>query len=830
MAAVRHEPHHPAKRESSVSITAHSEEGDPSNLDQITSQVQELVAELLDISAQKVGIDVPLVALGLESFVAVRLRRRLHDEFDREVPLNAFLGEATVTDIAILVAGPNATEADDAAPTEQEHVPTDGSYGGADQTFDLTPIQAAYLAGREPVFPLGGVATFYYTEFDRIPAGDPSTDIEHLTVAWNGLVRRHGMLRAVMTMSRQRILGSVPRYRIDVLDLRERSVEEVEHRLEEVRQERSHQRRPADRWPLFDLYAVLLPDGRTRLCCGFDVLTLDLKSWMQLLQEWGRLVAGDTDLPALPCTFADLVESRANDPKLGRRRRLDESYWRSRNLPDGPALPWTRSFGEIREHRFARHTERLPAPTWEKLQHQARLHGLSATGLLLATFGFTLNRWGADRAFSLNTTLFDRDDIAFGSQDAGITHVVGDFTSTVLVAVNPVDHRAWSGFAGYATEVNRTLWEAMDHRTVAGVSVRNAADRPVDPATGLPLPTHPVVFTSGLGLADESYSSWLGAEVYGVSQTPQVLLDHIVRTADGDLVIDWDHVVDVLPPGYLSGMAAAHTRLLGRLAEDTESWKDPALGWIPSYEPDPPRVEGAFGGCGPLLDDPWLAVAAERPDALALTGGGVNHRYGDLSRLTARNAEVLAGRGLGVGDLVGVHADKGIAQVIAALSVLRAGAGFVPIEPGWPDARVAAVLEQAGIEHVLEADSETRQEDAGWRASVTIHALDHSGTLQADPDEGAEPVRGTADTLAYVIFTSGSTGRPKGVAIEHKAARTTLDDLDVRFPLGEHDCLLALAAFSFDLSVYDVFSVLGSGGRLVLPTLRASATPATGWT
>ena len=343
-----------------MSNSVQSQDDYSSDLDQVASHVRELVAELLDTTVQMVGVDRPLVALGLESFVAVRLRRRLHEDFGCNVPLNAFLGEATVTDIAVLVAG---SDTKPGARDERAEIPTDGSDGGADQTFDLTPIQAAYLAGREPVFPLGGVATFYYTEFDRIPEGEPTADLERLTIAWNGLVRRHGMLRAVMAEGRQRILGSVPHYRIDALDLRTRTLEEIETRLEEVRQERSHQVRPADRWPLFDLFAVFLPDGRTRLCCGFDVLVLDLKSWMQLLQEWGRLVAGDTDLPALPRTSAELLDSRANDPMLPKRRRLDERYWGSRNLPDGPALPWTRSFAEIREHRFTRHTERLPAAT-----------------------------------------------------------------------------------------------------------------------------------------------------------------------------------------------------------------------------------------------------------------------------------------------------------------------------------------------------------------------------------------------------------------------------------------------------------------------------------
>jgi amino acid adenylation domain-containing protein len=811
-----------------MSIVARPQAAARPDIDEVTSHVRELVADLLESCVERVEVDVPLVALGLESFVAVRLRRQLHDDFGCKIPLNAFLGEATIADVATLVAGSSAAGLDETE-SPRSHVtvlPTDGSHGRTDRTFDLTPIQAAYLAGREPVFPLGGVATFYYTEFDRIPVADPRVDIEHLTVAWNRLVHRHGMLRAVMIEQRQRILGSVPEYRIEALDLRDHAEDSVAHRLEEVREERSHQLRPADRWPLFDLFAVLLPDGRTRLCCGFDVLALDLRSWMQVLEEWGRLVAGETDLPALPYTFADLVESRAQSPELARRRSLDEAYWRSRNLPDGPSLPWTKSLSEIREHRFARHTERLPAAVWRKLQSQARLHGLSSTGLLLGAFGFTLQRWGADEAFSLNTTLFDRDDIAFGADDAGVAHVVGDFTSTVLVAVDRIDPRTWRGFAGYAAAVNRTFWEAMEHRTVAGVSVRDPGDRQVDPATGLPLPTHPVVFTSGLGLADESYSTWLGDEVFGISQTPQVLLDHIVRTADGDLLIDWDHVVGALPPGFLPGMAAAHTRLLCRLAESAELWTDAVLGWIPSYEPDPaPRVEGAFGGCGPLLDDPWLSVAAGRPDARALTRGGVGLSYGDLSRMTARNAEVLACRGLGSGDLIGVLADKGLAQVAAALSVLRTGAAYVPIETGWPDRRVASVIEQAGIRHVLQAQSQQLDPNADWRRSVTIHPLDDAGVLHADASERAEPIRGTDDELAYVIFTSGSTGRPKGVAIEHRAARTTLDDLDVRFPLDANDCLLGLSAFSFDLSVYDIFSILGSGGRLVLPEVAGQRDP-----
>lgn len=97
---------------------------------------------------------------------------------------------------------------------------------------------------------------------------------------------------------------------------------------------------------------------------------------------------------------------------------------------------------------------------------------------------------------------------------------------------------------------------------------------------------------------------------------------------------------------------------------------------------------------------------------------------------------------------------------------------------------------------------------------MRTHVLDADGVLVGD---AATPRRADPGDLAYAIFTSGSTGTPKGVGIAHRAARTTLDDLESRYPLRADDRVLALSAFSFDLSVYDVCSVLGAGGGVVLP-------------
>ncbi|WP_211282622.1 non-ribosomal peptide synthetase [Amycolatopsis keratiniphila] len=744
--------------------------------------VIEAVAETLDIAPATVDADIPLMALGLESFTAVRLRRLLLDTTGVTLALTDFLDQATARSVATAL-GDRARQ-DDPEPR--------------DETFPLTPIQTAYWVGRDPAFPLGGVATFYYREFERdTQPGEDEAAV--LGAAWNTLVERHSALRMVVDADATgRVLAKVPPYRIPVTDLRTLPGTDAARVADELRAEWSHQTRPTGCWPLFDLHVVLLPGQRTRVCVGVDVLALDLAGWMQIMTEWGALVADPcAALPEPGTTFAELARRRAArtpGPETERAAR----YWADRALPPGPALPTATDVATIGAHRFSRRATELDAAHWAAVKKTASSHGVSPTALLLAAYGLTLTRWGATAAFCLNTTLFDRPD------DPELAHVVGDFTSTVLVQM-PV----WepeSGFGAYVRAVNEQFWSDMDNREVDGMQ---AARR--SPAS-LGAPAHPVVFTSGLGLSPggDDPAGWLGTEVFGVSQTPQVLLDHIVYEEGGRLRVCWDSVDGAYPEGLVDGMAEAHLRLLSTLADHPDRWSDPTLGWIPTFAPHAILDAAPFGEAGPLLDDPLRAAAREVPDAPALLGAESAFSHGELLRAAEAIGHGLTTAGVGPGDLVAVSAPKGPAQIVAMLGVSASGAGYVPVEPAWPAERVASVCAQAGIGHALVTDDV----ELSWPGTVTVHPV----VLDATAGTAERPNRPAPDDLAYVIFTSGSTGKPKGVAIEHRAARTTIDDLVDRFPLTRDDRMLALSAFSFDLSVHDVFGVLGAGGALVLPS------------
>ncbi|MFC8848040.1 MULTISPECIES: amino acid adenylation domain-containing protein [unclassified Micromonospora] len=764
------------------------------------SEVTACLAETLDLDPEDIDPDRKLTELGLDSFAAVRLRRRLLDDLGVDLPLTAFLDGATPGTVAAGVL------LDTAAP------PAPGRTAGT-APFPLTPIQTAYLVGRDPSLPLGGVATYFYFEYDRRPGADPEADIDVLAEGWNRLVAHHPMLRLIIDdEARQQVLPEVPRYQIPVTDLRRAALADAERQVAGMRAALSHRLPAVDQWPLFDIRAALLPDGRTRLFVGMDIIALDMAGWMQLMREWGLITADPgLALPAAATTFAASLARRAQDPAEAARRARAREYWQTRaaDLPPGPALPWRATAQELGTPRFTRHAAALTTAEWSQLRSRASAHGVSSTAVLLAALATVVGRWGAPGPFCLNTTLFDRPD------EEDLRSVVGDFTTTVLTECASPDPSGDGGFARYAATINHRFWSDLDHRSISAVEMlRGRGDAAL-------VPVYPVVFTSGVGLSatEESPTSWLGEEVFGVSQTPQIFVDHIVWEDGGRLRIAWDVVDGCLPDGFATGIRDAHLWLLRRLAGDEQAWTDPAFGWDPSFRPDEPLDVSPFGDCGPLIDDPLRAAAERAPHDIALLHGDDAVSHGTLAERVRATAAVLAGYGLGPGDMVAVAAAKGTAQIVATLGITASGAGYVPVEPSWPAARIASVCAQAAVRHALVTDTSA----SSWPEAVQAHPLGDDGVPTSIG--GADPRTPEGAGLAYAIFTSGSTGRPKGVAVEHRQARTTLDDMADRFPLDARDRVLALSALSFDLSVYDVFGVLGAGGAMVLPDAERQRDP-----
>jgi amino acid adenylation domain-containing protein len=705
--------------------------------------------------------------------------------------------------------------------------------------FPLTDIQQAYLVGRAAELELGRVGCHAYREFDR-----PSVDLPRLQEAWNRLVVRHPMLRAVFTEDgQQRVLPNVPSYAIEVLDLRD--APDADFQLAALRADRSHRVFDPAQWPLFEIHATLLPD-RVRLSVGIDLLVADAAALITLFREWGALYESpDRTLPDLPGRFVDHVR------RLPMPTPAEQAYWDARldTLPPGPDLPRLAPGGPS---RFTRRTVRLDAPRWRALKQAATERGVTASALIAAVFADVLAAWSRRARFSLTLTQF--------AAPPDMEGVVGDFTSTILLEV---DSRA-SRFGDRALALQRRLVADLDHAGQSGVAVLRDLRRrrpDVEPIS--------VVFTSTLGhpgLDPDAPSplAWLGTTAHAITQTPQVAMDHHVMEEGGALVASWDVVEALFPPGVLNAMVASYGALLEDLAAGTgwerrvadaarlrrvgdnagnASGRVGAGPGIRTASPDP--VVGPAGPQGVPVDRPALSFAepaeasraalarlvtgrsepvpgpspallhaaferhaATTPDWPAVIAPDRTLDYGTLdhaaARLAAQIVAAFGGAHATRDRLVAIELPKGWRQVLAVLAVMKAGAAYLPVDPALPAERRRYLIEQG----------EALALDPAW--------------LDAALDGPVPPMPAVADPtrLAYVIYTSGSTGQPKGVMIEHRAALTTIAEINRRWALNADDRVLGLSSLSFDLSVWDIFGPLSVGGAVVLPGPDAARDPA----
>ncbi|WP_186137173.1 amino acid adenylation domain-containing protein [Burkholderia gladioli] len=215
------------------------------------------------------------------------------------------------------------------------------------------------------------------------------------------------------------------------------------------------------------------------------------------------------------------------------------------------------------------------------------------------------------------------------------------------------------------------------------------------------------------------------------------------------------------------------------------------------------------------------ARAAQTPDAVALEFEGRRLSYGELNAWANRVAHRLVGLGVKPDDRVAICVERGPGMIAGLLGVLKAGAGYVPLDPAYPAERLAytlgdsaplAVLVQAGTREVL--------------GGLTVPVIDIDAPGESDASSDNPVVEGlNARSLAYVIYTSGSTGQPKGVMIEHRNVTRLFAATQAWYGFGPQDTWALFHSFAFDFSVWEIWGALLHGGRLVIVPKLTSRSP-----
>ncbi|NEZ55582.1 non-ribosomal peptide synthetase [Adonisia turfae] len=721
------------------------------------------------------------------------------------------------------------------------------------QSFPLTEIQQAYLIGRDDSFDLSNVSTHVYAEIDVV-----DLDLKKFEQAWQYLIQKHEMMRAVMNADgHQQILEQVPDYQIDTLDLRTAASEVAHEQLMALRECLSHQLLPTDTWPLFEVRAALLDTTKTRLFISIDLLIADAWSLELIIRELvDYLHNPQSSQAAMELSFRDYVLAEIA-LKTSAVYQRSQTYWQNRvaTLPPSPELPLGTNLGSIKQPKFVHRTRRISPEQWKQLRQRGFQANLTPSAIILAAFSEVLSAWSKQPRFTLNITLFRRLPL---HQD--INRLVGDFTSLDLLAI---DNSSLAAFVTRAKAIQKQLWQDLDHRYVSGMKVLRDIAHAQQRYSGALMP---VVYTSTLtndslnrdrfanSSNTESASIYeLGEVVYSLSQTPQIYLDHQVLEEQGALILNWDAVDEVFPPGLLDDMFQAYGDFVEALATEESLWQADPRQLMQRLFPPQQAAQIAMVNAteqpllssqidGPQTSSPQtdnlqsflhgLVLRRLQTSAtdIAVVAGDITLTYGELGKrayslgIQLRHLEVLPNQ------LVAVVMKKGWEQVVAVLAVLVSGAAYVPIDPNWPQVRRQQILKQGAVNIVLtqpELDSQLDWPDDVQRIVISRDEVNQTEEHLSGSDAEIsqfQPVQ-TPNDLAYVIYTSGSTGIPKGVTIEHRAVVNTILDINQRFQISSKDRTLAISSLSFDLSVYDIFGTLAAGGTLVVPDAADSKEP-----
>ncbi len=302
----------------------------------------------------------------------------------------------------------------------------------------------------------------------------------------------------------------------------------------------------------------------------------------------------------------------------------------------------------------------------------------------------------------------------------------------------------------------------------------------------------------------------------GIDLTPGTLFADVLGWADngGTAPDGWEIGADgrsIVSPGgvgpadaqlALDDLADFPDRPIGTIGPDGAAARLEALAGWNDTEAD--RVR-------PTIVEMFHEQARARPDAVAIVDEHRSLTYREAAGLAGQLAHHLIARGLGPEQVVGISLRRSADMVIGLLAVLQAGCAFVPLDPKWPAARRAVVIDDAQVVVQL---NDSGEHDPAEPDAVAVDLGDWRFGSHPTEDTG---VTVPGDALAYVIFTSGSTGRPKGAMIRHAAiSERLLWQMNEILGFGHDDASLFKAPLSFDISINEIFLPLVSGARLVI--------------
>ena len=432
-------------------------------------------------------------------------------------------------------------------------------------------------------------------------------------------------------------------------------------------------------------------------------------------------------------------------------------------------------------------------------EHRATMFTTALTGLLAL-----LHRYTGEADIAIGTQVAGRDQVE-------LEGLVGSFVNTVILRA-AID--AAQPIAALLAQVRDTVQEALLHQQMP-IEHLIALATPACDLGGNALFWINFTFQRSF-IRNETCGDFVMVELPAQSTGAFHDLNFLVAEQPDGWRLSCEYNADLFDASTIEWMLAALRnvyRAMGKdsccpverlpLLTDAEALK------VADCSNDTARSYPA----GTTLTELISARAALMGEALAGVCGGEGISHGELDSASNRLARHLQARGIGPGMRVGICLDRSVGLVASLLAVMKAGAAYVPLDPGYPAPRLQQILDDADLVEIV-TSTQAWPKLAHESARVTL--LDWDAAEIAAQDAASLVASAGPDDVACVIFTSGSTGRPKRVQVTHRNLVNLLCAMRERPGLEAGDTLVSVSAVSFGSAALEMFLPLLVGARLVI--------------
>ncbi|WP_164018691.1 non-ribosomal peptide synthetase [Pyxidicoccus trucidator] len=638
-------------------------------------------------------------------------------------------------------------------------------------------------------------------------------DLAAFQATWTYLLERHGALRASFAWDDVdeplQILHREVALPLESLDWRQLDEGTQRKTLDAYLEADRGRGFELDKAPLMRLALARLGEARHVFIWSCHHLLTDGWSLGLLLREclaaYQALSAGRTPAPAPVRPYRDYIAWVKQQP-----REAAERYWRERlrGFTSPTPVPFARASKVGEAARHGRRVASLSRELSERLRDLARENALTLNTVFQGAWALLLSRYTGEHDVVFGATVSGRPVTLPGAEA-----MVGMFINTLPVRVRVEPDAA---LLPWLQRLQTAQAECQQYEYSSLMEVQGWSELP---------------------RGQQLFDTLLVFENF-----PRTLAEgsHLGRLGIGDIeVLDYTNFaldLDVLPGPELtllatfdlhrleeSRVARLLSHLLHLLAQLVARPDVPlrALDILPEEERRRLLVEWSQRPVEFPLERPLHALVEEQvaraPERVAVTHRDASLTYAELNTRANRAAHRLIAEGVGPDVLVALLAERELHFPVSVLGVLKAGGGYLPLDPGLPPERLAQILGQSRVPLVLVSPGQRELLER------TLAQLGHPSPprilsteeLWAHPGpETNPPLRSSGSNLLYVIFTSGSTGTPKGAMLEHRGKLNHTLSMRERLKLGPSDVMAQTASQCFDVSVWQFLTPLTVGARV----------------